>query len=280
MSGNWQVLLFFRLILGAGLGLNVATINVYAAEMAPSYIRGGLAVSWQMFTAFGLFVGFVANIAVYNVRSPWRWQLAFPCLPVIPLFACIWLCPESPAYLIKSNGDYHGAFMSLRRVRNSNLQAARDVWTSYTQRPKCPSSRSSLLRRFCELFTIPRIRHASLAAFTVMLSQQLCGINIIAFFSSTIFLDSGFSRFQALLASTIFGFVNFIGAIPAVWTMESLGRRKLLLMTLPAMALTMFAAALTFRLDDSPARFGLLAGLIYLFCALYSPGTCSFFLDL
>jgi MFS family permease len=55
--------------------------------------------------------------------------------------------------------------------------------------------------------------------------------------------------------------------------MDTLGRRSLLLLTLPFMALTMFAAGLSFNIPaESPAHFGLLATLIYLFCAEYSPG--------
>ena len=92
-------------------------------------------------------------------------------------------------------------------------------------------------------------------------------------YSSTIFSDAGFSTFGALVASTIFGFVNFVGAFPAVWSMDTLGRRSLLLLTLPFMALTMLLAGLSFNIPtESPAHFGLLATLIYLFCLIYSPG--------
>jgi MFS family permease len=112
-----------------------------------------------------------------------------------------------------------------------------------------------------------------MASYTIMLSQQLCGINIIAFYSSSIFSDAGFSTFGALIASCIFGFINFIGAFPAIWTMDTLGRRSLLLLTLPFMALTMFAAGLTFNIPaENPAHLTLLAILVYLFCAEYSPG--------
>lgn len=67
LTSNWQQLLFFRLVLGCALGVISSTLNIYAAECAPAVIRGGLAVSWQMFCAFGIFTGFVFNVAVYDV---------------------------------------------------------------------------------------------------------------------------------------------------------------------------------------------------------------------
>lgn len=60
LSRNWPQLLTARLVLGLGMGLNASTTSVYAAECAPAVIRGGLAVSWQMNTAFGIFLGFLA----------------------------------------------------------------------------------------------------------------------------------------------------------------------------------------------------------------------------
>jgi hypothetical protein len=86
---------------------------------------------------------------------------------------------------------------------------------------------SNYLTRFIELFTIPRVRRATLASFTVMIAQQMCGsrfssfwttmlvsdgsiVNIIAFYSSTIFQQAGGSELTSLLASFGFGLVNFV----------------------------------------------------------------------
>ena len=187
----------------------------------------------------------------------------------------LYMCPESPAWHLKSGGRYDRAFRSLQILRNTELQAAKELYATHLQR----SAKSSVLvepfysRSLIELFTVPRIRRATVATYVVMLSQQLCGINIISFYSSTIFSEAGFSTFGALLASTAFGLVNFLGAFPAIWTMDTLGRRSLLLFTLPFMAITMFGAGLSFTIPtESPAHFGLLATLIYLFCLIYSPG--------
>ncbi|KIW89410.1 uncharacterized protein Z519_10264 [Cladophialophora bantiana CBS 173.52] len=278
LSETWPQLLIFRFILGGGLGINASTVSVYAAECAPAGIRGGLAVSWQMWTAFGIFVGFVANAAVHSYGDdPWRLQLAGPFIPTIPLLLMLYMCPESPAWYLKHGDRYDLAFQSLCRLRSSGLLAAKELYSSHLQRTATmkmmDQEEISFSRKVLDLFRVPRIRRATTASYVVMLSQQLCGINIIAFYSSTIFSDAGFSDFGALVASCVFGFINFLGAFPAIWTMDTLGRRSLLLLTLPPMAVTMLAAGLSFNISaDNPVHFGLLATLIYVFCALYSPG--------
>lgn len=196
-----------------------------------------------------------------------------PALPVMPLASLVFQCPESPAWLMKKM-RYAAAFESLCRLRNSKLQAAREVYAAYILAKMSrsdPATKSSFGKQFLELYSIPCIRRATLTSFSVMISQQLCGINIISFYSSSIFLDAGFTRFGALIASVLFGLVNFLGAFPAFWTMDTLGRRSLLLLTLPLLALTMFCAGLTSSIpSDNKAHFGLLAFLIYVFCAVLS----------
>ena len=100
------------------------------------------------------------------------------------------------------------------------------------------------------LFTIPRNRRAALASFIVMFMQQLCGINAIAYYSSNIFVIGGFSQTAALLASFGFGAVNFVFAGPAVWTIDTFGRRNLLLVSFPLMALMLLMTG--FALYVSP----------------------------
>ena len=272
-----------------------STVSVFAAESAPTYIRGGLAVCWQMFTAFGIFIGFLANVTFYYVardletrlRLVWRWQLAAPLLAAIPLFLLIFSCPESPAWHIKRS-RYDRAFRSLCRLRHTELEAAYEVYSTHLARRTIatPSylGRSRLSEwwaqlkdyplNFGDLFVVRRNRHALIASYTVMISQQLCGINIIAFYSSTIFAGPSNSIPSALWASVVFGLINFLGAFPAVYTMDTYGRRKLLLWTLPAMALAMAFMAMSFSIPQGKnnVQFVILAALVYIFCALYSPG--------
>ncbi len=91
----------------------------------------------------------------------------------------IYLCPESPSWYQKQ-GRYDRAFRSLCTLRNTELQAAKELYTAYLQgrvRAKMSEGERSPLffTKVAELFTIPRIRRATTASYVVMLSQQLCG---------------------------------------------------------------------------------------------------------
>ena len=274
-SQSWPQLFVTRLLLGIGMGCKASTVPIYAAENCPAAIRGALVMSWQMWTAFGIFLGFSANLAVINAGAiTWRLQLGSAFIPAVPLVIGIYFCPESPRWYIKK-GRYLDAFKSLRRLRNTPLQAARDLYYIHAQLVEEAEiiGQSNYVTRFIELFTIPRIRRATLASWVVMLAQQMCGINIMSFYSSTIFVDVKATNLQALLATWGFGLVNFVFAWPAIWTIDTYGRRTLLLFTFPNMAWTLLTAGFCFYIpSSSSASLGLIAFFIFLFAAFYSPG--------
>lgn len=236
-------------LLGIGMGLKEVTVPVYAAENAPAAIRGGLVMSWQIWTAFGIFLGTCANLVVGKVGDiAWRLQLGSAFIPAVPLVIGTFFCPESPRWYMKK-GKHLKAWKSLLRLRNSPLQAARDLY--YIQcildqeellvEQAGLTKTNNIITRFYELFSIPRIRRATWASGIVMIAQQMCGINIISFYSSTIFRQSGISDYTALWASWGFGLINFLFAWPAVWTIDTFGRRALLLFTFPNMFWTLLS---------------------------------------
>ncbi|KAF8193766.1 hypothetical protein BJ912DRAFT_1031101 [Pholiota molesta] len=266
VSQTWPQLFVCRLLLGIGMGPKATTSPVFAAENVPANIRGGLVMSWQMWTAFGILLGFSANLVLEGTGSiVWRLELGSAFLPAVPLVIGIYFCPESPRWYMKKD-RYVDAFKSFSRLRNSEIQAARDLYYVHCQlvEEHAILNGANYYQRFVELFTVPRVRRATLASWVVMIAQQMCGINIMAFYSSTIF---------AMLASWGFGLVNWLFAFPAVWTIDTFGRRNLLLFTFPNMAWTLLAAGFCFYIPvDNSARVPLIAFFVFLFAAFYSPG--------
>lgn len=83
------------------MGAKGSTVPIYAAENSPASIRGALVMSWQLWTALGIFLGTCANLAMVNVgKNAWRLQLGSAMIPAIPLLFMIYLCPESPRWLM------------------------------------------------------------------------------------------------------------------------------------------------------------------------------------
>ena len=104
-------------------------------------------------------------------------------------------------------------------------------------------------------------------------------VNIIAFYSSTIFVQAGSSNIVALLVSWGFGMTMFVFALPALYTIDRWGRRTLLLSTFPNMFWTLLATGMSFYVpSESRAHLGLIALFIFIFVAFYSPGEgpCAF----
>ncbi|KAJ5605578.1 hypothetical protein N7510_008359 [Penicillium lagena] len=273
---SWPELFLCRLLLGVGWGCKASIIPVFAAENSPAYIRGGLVMSWQLYTGLGIMLGFATNLIFYHVGTiAWRLQLASAFVPAVPLALFIYFCPESPRWYMKK-GRAKDAYASLCRLRKTPLQAARDLYYMHSQlqmEASLVNRTSNYFKRFTELFTIPRNRRAVVASFVVMMSQQMCGVNIISYYSSSIFSSAGASTLAALLFSFGFGAINFVFAFPAVKLIDQFGRRSLLLVTFPLMTITLIGTAMCFFTpEDSKAHLGLIALFIYLFAICYSPG--------
>ncbi|KAJ7136496.1 hypothetical protein C8R43DRAFT_1020410 [Mycena crocata] len=276
-TNTWWHLFLARFVLGFGIGPKSATVPIYAAECSPAAIRGALVMMWQMWTAFGIMLGDLVDVAFYFVPDKpgitglnWRLMLASAGIPA--LFVCLQVmwAPESPRWLI-GRGRYEQAYKELSRLRFSKVQAARDLYYIHVLL-EAEKEVVSGRHRLWEMWSIARNRNAAIASFIVMFGQQFCGVNVIAYYSSTVFFQSGFSRVASLLSSFGFGLINFLFALPAVFTIDTFGRRNLLLFTFPFMAICLLITGFSFW---SPTPKGQLAGVslgIYLFGMFYSPG--------
>ncbi|KAJ6502695.1 hypothetical protein C8R47DRAFT_1007777, partial [Mycena vitilis] len=273
---SWQALFAVRFILGIGIGAKNATVPIFSSELSPARIRGALVMFWQLWVTFGIFAGFAANVIVKNTgKIAWRLQLGSAFIPAFILMLGIWFCPESPRWLMK-HGKHDKAFGSFLRLRAHPIIAARDFYLSYVlyEEEKREARGANYFSRLKDCFTVPRIRRANYGASTVMLAQQMCGINIISFYSSTIFVNVGYSQDQALFASLGYGALQFVSTIPAVFLIDTKGRRTLTLATFPMMCIFLLAAGLSLLKKDGPppARLGPLVLFVYLFTIMYSLG--------
>ncbi|KAI1472691.1 uncharacterized protein F4812DRAFT_21467 [Daldinia caldariorum] len=296
---TWQALLCVRIVNGIGMGLKACSTPILAAETAVGFWRGSFILAWQLWVAFGIMVGFAFNLIFYTANDAKRSLqliLGAPFVPSTFLMIALWFCPESPRYYMRqrtSSYDPQKAYNILLRLRKTKLQALRDTYLVYKSIQLEEYSDSNLedstddvprglvtrlksyLIQYKELFIQRRLRNALISSSIVSLAQQLCGMNILAFYSGTLFsglLKNSNDAFMPMVYSLGIGAVNFIFGLPAIRTIDTLGRRKWLVMTLPIMCLLMMAAALSTLTVGQNARVGLIAFFIFLFAAVYSPG--------
>ncbi|KAK2746205.1 hypothetical protein FQN57_003327 [Myotisia sp. PD_48] len=273
---TWWNLLLGRFLLGFAVGAKSTTTPVYGAECAPSSIRGALVMMWQMWTAFGIMLGYIASVAFMDVHVAsipgfnWRLMLASTAIP--PFFVCIqvYFCPESPRWYMMRN-RYEDAYVALYRFRHSKLQAARDLYYIHAAL-KVEEKLREGKHLWREMFVVPRNRRATQSSFFVMFMQQFCGVNAIMYYSTSMFRTAGFSRRMSLITSLGCGITNWIFALPAVYTIDTFGRRNLLLTTFPLMAIFLLFTGFSFWIQADTARLACVATGIYLYMVVYSPG--------
>ncbi|KAJ5735103.1 uncharacterized protein N7483_000228 [Penicillium malachiteum] len=277
VANSWVNLFIARFVLGLGIGSKSTTVPVYAAECSPAPIRGALVMMWQMWTAFGIMLGNIMGVAFMNTGDDLNWRLMLGSTVVLPLIVCaqVYICPESPRWLIQ-HGKIHKAYENFKILRSTELQAARDLYYAYVgvELEREVNKGKNFFTMFFELFTVPRNRRATLATWIVMFMQQFCGVNVIAYYSTTIFVDSGYSTSNALLASMGTGILNWVFALPAVFTIDTWGRRNLLLFTFPFLAIFLLWSGFSFWIDanDGHKRIAMVTTGMYLFEVFYSPG--------
>lgn len=183
-SVDWGMLVGFRLLLGIAVGAKSSTAPIYAAESAPAKIRGAMTMMWQMWTAFGIMLGYAASLACQDIRFPdeyaaWRWMIGITALPPIFVLVFIYTLPESPRWYMNrgKEGDYEKAYTSMCRLRAHKVLAARDLllvdMSIEDERKKMDKEDKRMF--FAQVFTVPRVRRAAIGAWFCMIMQQFCG---------------------------------------------------------------------------------------------------------
>lgn len=240
-----------------GLAVGVASLlaPVYIAEIAPPRIRGRLVSLNQMTIVSGLLLAYAVNWALASLGpSSWRWMFASAALPSLAFFVALLFVPESPRWLTEfgRGGD---ALVILERVsgRRSALEQMDQIKAAIAEE-------SGTL---AELFR-PGLRRALLIGVVLAVLQQITGINTIFFYGSMIFKDNAaHSQSSAIGLQVVIGLANLLATPIAIWVIDKVGRKPLLMISAAGMALAEFALGLAFRIQPPPT--GLILGLI-LFC--------------
>jgi MFS transporter, SP family, sugar:H+ symporter len=242
-------LAFWRLVGGLGIGIASVIAPAYIAEIAPASMRGRLGSLQQMAITIGIFVALLSDAFWANTAGgadhdilglpAWRWMFLVGVVPSLVYGILAIQIPESPRYLV-ATGELKRAADVLRRFvgMSSPERKIEDIKRSL-EREDRPSMRDLRGSSF-GLLPIVWVGIA-LSAF-----QQLVGINVIFYYSTTLWQAVGFSESDSFVITVITSVTNMAVTVVAILLVDKIGRRLLLLCGSAGMAVALGAMTVAF----------------------------------
>ncbi|BCS24187.1 sugar porter family MFS transporter [Aspergillus puulaauensis] len=267
---EYGMLTFARFVGGVGVGMLSMVAPVYIAEISPPECRGTLLVLQELSIAFGIVIAYWTTFGTRYMAGEWAWRLPF-LLQMVPGFILatgVLFLPFSPRWLASKDRNEE-ALHSLsrlrrlpttdRRVRQEYMDIFAEVrfhrQTSAEKHPDLqgPGTKDALLLEVaswadCFGKTCWRRTHI---AILVPFFQQFVGVNALIYYSPTLFETMGFDLDIQLIMSGVLNTLQLLGVVGTIWTMDTLGRRKLLFTGSVVMAISHIIIAVLVGLYSS-----------------------------
>lgn len=215
-----------RFLGGGGVGAASMLSPLYIAEIAPAKIRGRLVSLNQLAIVCGIFGVFFVNLYIqrmgdhsWNVEHGWRWMFGSETLPAILFLLLLSRVPESPRWLVRQNRREE-ALAIFTRISGAE-EAHREL-------ASIEKSLSLETESIGQLFR-PGLRMALTIGLALAIFQQFSGINAIMYYAPEIFKATGSSVDTAFLQAVSVGTVNLLFTFLAIWLVDKVGRKILLL---------------------------------------------------
>jgi sugar porter (SP) family MFS transporter len=242
-------LIFWRVVGGLAVGAASVIAPAYIAEVAPPEIRGRLGSLQQLAIVFGIFASLLVDYGIAQAAggaseqlgfaAAWRWMLASAAVPALIYGALSLRIPESPRYLVKVHKE-EAARAVLQRFSGVNVdEQVREIERTLEGAPDRIKLRE--LRG-------PRFGLLPIVWTGILLSvfQQFVGINVIFYYSTTLWRAVGFSESSALLTSVITSVTNIVSTFAAIALIDKVGRKPLLLGGAAGMIVTLTTLTVCF----------------------------------
>ena len=219
LAWNLPSLIVFRVMAGLAIGASTVLAPVYVTEIAPPRWRGAMVGLFQFNITLGILVAYLSNYLIGTLglgAEEWRWKFAVAFLPGLILFAMLFAIPQSPRWLALK-GRRADAADILQRIAPGIGEPEREAILSLGSGPT--------QRRL----DWARHRKPILLAIAIAAFNQLAGINAILYYINDIFAAAGFSKVSADQQSIVIGATNLLFTIPALFLIDRIGRKNLLL---------------------------------------------------
>ncbi|KAF2635827.1 general substrate transporter, partial [Massarina eburnea CBS 473.64] len=273
-SSVWGMILG-RSIVGAAVGSASFVVPLYISELAPSPFRGRLVVVSSLFITGGQVVAYVVGWMFSETAHGWRWMVGLGALPAAIQCVMMWWMPETPRWLVRAGkketakkvlGQVYAKCQGvderrlvksvLRNVEKEILEEEEISGESGIGRDGGKAGWSAKVDKvasnFNQLVKVGGNRRALIIACMLQAAQQLCGFNSLMYFSATIFSLVGFR--SPTLTSLSIATTNFLFTLVAFHYIDRIGRRRILLLSIPIMIIGLLLCAIAFNFLHLPTE--------------------------
>ena len=257
-------LIVARVVSGIAIGLASFISPMYIAELVPSRVRGALVAVNMLAITTGIVSAYLTDYALTG-NGGWRWMFGLGVLPAVALTAGMWFLPDSPRWLV-SKARLHEARQALMRLR-APAEIAPEI-ADIQQ-----STGKSSLEWKTELFQ-PALRMPLTIGIGLAVFQQLSGINTVIYYAPTIFKFAGFqSTGASILAAVGLGVVMLCSHVTAIFLIDRVGRRPLLLVGIAGQVVGLVALGAAFHFKQLSSSIGDIAvGSLVVYVACFAFG--------
>ncbi len=255
LAPTYYHLIIARMIGGLGVGSALIVPPMYIAEIAPPKIRGRLVSFNQLNIVIGLSVAFFTNYLILQLsdsdatwvshlnlsENNWRWMLSLEAVPAIFYLSFLFFVPESPRWLAMK-GKKQEAVSILAKIEGK--EKAETILGSLIE--SLSDEKNKKKAGLIELFK-PAMKYVLTIGIVIGVLQQITGINAVFFYAPMIFEQTGIGTDASFVNAIIIGLTNLVFTIVAILFVDRVGRKRLLIVGLSGIIISMFILASSFR---------------------------------
>ncbi|RCK61046.1 High-affinity glucose transporter [Candida viswanathii] len=227
---NRAQLIIGRIISGVGVGFGSSVATIYGAELAPRKIRGFIGGMFQFFVTLGILIMFYISFGLGHIDGVASFRIAWgiQIIPGLMLFIGCFFIPESPRWLAKQN-KWDEAEYIVSRIQAKGNREDPDVLIEISEiKDQLLIEEASKSVSYATLFRKKYLLRTFTAIFA-QIWQQLTGMNVMMYYIVYIFQMAGYSGNANLVASSIQYVINTGVTIPALFFVDRIGRRPVLI---------------------------------------------------
>lgn len=239
-----------RFVMGFGVGIGSLIAPLYISELAPSRFRGRLVVINCLGITGGQLVAYAIGAGLNKVHNGWRILVGLSMVPAVVQFVGFIFLPETPRFMVMANKPER-AMEILKRTHPNASEESIKAKVRQLQNDDSEIQGNPLQKWWIavkELHTVPSNFRALFLSCALQMIQQLTGFNSLMYFSSTIFKSVGFD--DSTSVSIVVAATNFVFTVIAFFLIDKMGRRKMLLLSLPCVMGFLVLNAIAFHFID------------------------------